>query len=335
MAPRNIFTLNKTCNFSGGFIKGIFYLFLFGLCASVYSQNLSEGTEASENNKNSMKNSHVILTYASVGLGGLGILGYHGEIDKPVTAGGSTFASEIGVLYSFGFLAAELNSQLSLLNHTVGVQEYEQDWHLGYISDPAALENYQGGDLARHKLQLTPQKGIFWATDIRLGFKILTKKQRLGYTFFYGGPRFYVSPSFEAVHEFQYTTQAGAVSAVETIDASTFAAGWVLGLRDLTGWPLGKWTLIHEAGLNLSQAPLSHVHVSTSLNGGQPEVKQMNTTGLNIGLQLGVGVALEPVGLGIMLTYKMDFYRTVNNKDFGFGFFLGQIQLKGVKQFEL
>ena len=269
------------------------------------------------------------LFTAAVGIGGLGALGYNGDLQNPAAGGGISFASELGVLFNYSLFAAELTGTLALLNkHNEKKVITENAYSLtSYL--PSA-----SGDSIR---SIEPVSGSFVNIDLHFGAKFLTKKNRLGYTFAYIGPRFYITPKIKDNYTFSYTDPGTATLSrySEEIHSSNTGAGWVIGIRDLTGWPIKRWTIIHQTGFYVSHAPVTSVSVLSDLNGVQSEQKIKNYTGFNIGFELGIGAALEPSGIGILLIYKQDFFRTLNNHDYGFGFSLSQIQIAGIKKLEL
>ncbi len=202
-------------------------------------------------------------------------------------------------------------SMFGVINNTTGLSDLGSGKGQGL--DLGALANYQffafGLDFTAVKLKdldwseaptagptydyTSSGGGYYWTLDATLGAKIFTEPGDMGYTHLFMGLRVW-----KAVRDEESRTSNGVTQA--PVDYDLAGNGWIIGIRDFSTIPLGGFSLVLQSGLWFSRAPMSTFKV----NGADRTTSDEDCFG--IGLELGIGAAMESLGFSVVGGLKTD-----------------------------
>lgn len=130
--------------------------------------------------------------------------------------------------------------------------------------------------------------GSVITVDATGGLKLFTERDDMGYTYFYGGFRYWTSSS----------TVTGTAISIN-------GAGWVAGFRDYSTFRVsGPYAIGLTTGVWVTSAP------ATSFTQAGTSRSMTSPTGLGIGYELMLGLAIEDMGLAIDAGLRTDVLAT-------------------------
>ncbi len=132
--------------------------------------------------------------------------------------------------------------------------------------------------------------GNYTVTDFKAGAKLFTEPGDMGYTYFYGGLRFWSSERSEESRSVNGVTQP---SQQQTRKAK--GNGWILGYRDFStfGWDDGL-AIVFQTGFYFGKSPVKKM----STDGADQTLPVKSS--FNIGGEVGAGVAFQNIGLSVI-----------------------------------
>lgn len=142
----------------------------------------------------------------------------------------------------------------------------------------------------------TEGDGYYSTLDALVGVKLFTEQNDMGYTFFYGGFRYW-----RAVRNVTKTTIEG-IDAGMTSETDLKGQGWIVGYQDLSTFPLGIFSLAFQSSIWLDSAPVK------TIDGQNFDVQDKKALGG--GCNFGIGVAFEDLGIVVLAGYKFDITAT-------------------------
>lgn len=171
-----------------------------------------------------------------------------------------------------------------------------------YACEFGSFFNYRfiGANLSYTGVQLNDLKsdisteygdGYYMTIDATAGFKLFTEQGDMGYTYLYGGLRYW-----------QLTRN---VDRQGTLPNSGYkekfsGKGWIVGFRDFSTYPVSSFSIVLQTGLSIYSAPIdkdkydgTNISFSTSKDAGAI-------------LELGLGVAFEDLGLSVVASVRSD-----------------------------
>lgn len=134
--------------------------------------------------------------------------------------------------------------------------------------------------------------GYYSTLDALLGLKLFTESGDMGYTYLYGGYRYWTAER-NITSTYVNGTDAGITSKTELK-----GGGVICGFQDLSTLPLGFISLAIQSAVWIDSAPVKKVNGSS--------FNYPNKKALGLGFNLGVGVAFENIGLLVLAGYKID-----------------------------
>ena len=177
----------------------------------------------------------------------------------------------------------------------------------GYALEMGAFINYSfiGAELYLSSVQLNDLKsdvakyygdGYYMTINAVGGFKLFTEPEDMGYTFLYGGLR--------------YWQVERDVDRVGTMPDSGYkeelsGKGWIVGFRDYSTYPVNSFSIVLQSGLSFYNAPLENL----KYDGQKYSFSVVENEGAS--LELGLGVAFESIGLSVVASYKYDWNTTL------------------------
>jgi len=257
-------------SFNRSFSKSVYavvtLIAVFSFVLPAFSQESPE-TQSSVNSTNMS-----VMVYGGIGYGNSEYGESIGDDITLVTGVGkdSAYALEFGSLINYSFIAAQLNF--------TGVQ-------LNDLKSDIATEY---GD------------GYYITIDATAGLKLFTEQGDMGYTYLYGGFRYW-----------QLTRNVDQIGTAPNSDyKEEFSGkGWIVGFRDYSTFPVSSFSIVLLTGLNFYSAPIdkdkyegSNVSFSVSENEGAA-------------YELGLGVAFEEIGLSVVASVRGDFNAVVYKVD--------------------
>ncbi|MDH5718865.1 MAG: hypothetical protein OEZ22_14660 [Spirochaetia bacterium] len=261
---------------------------LFILNTSVYSQEADEKkadetiTETSESNVKKQASDMALVIRGGFGFGPVDYGFEAFKTDRNNVMSGSAFGADIGAMFNYRFIAAEIGILFSLINDLEGKQDY-----MGIEK----TVKYMG-------------TGTLVSFDIKLGAKLLTKPGDMGYIFPFIGLR--NSPIERKLEKIEIDGNQTEASGDTLIEPN----GLILGFRDLTTVPLGSFSLLIQSGffLNFSMADeRTDRYYDMTKNEEVEETSKLNKPEpLGMGFEIGLGAAFEDAGLSVFLNYKWD-----------------------------
>lgn len=210
------------------------------------------------------------------GLGyGAAIYGLSMEDEIPDVGAGQGANFSLSGMINFLFLGAELSFNRNSINDS----EYDMT---------------VGGTEFSVK---TKGSGKYQAIDLKFGFLLATEANDMGYFFLYAGLR-----SWQGDYDMDSVSVNGVSTDDPTylIDSETKGSGYIYGFRDFSTFSFGAFALSTRFGLWVTNAPGD----SIELNGNSQDFS--SSSGLGLGWEIGIGVALEDMGLAIDLYNRLD-----------------------------
>ncbi|HOP64209.1 MAG TPA: hypothetical protein PK358_07695 [Spirochaetota bacterium] len=211
--------------------------------------------------------------------GGLGygqtVFGYINDADSTGDLGtGPGGAIDLGAMFNFNILAVSVN----FVQANFSDMEFKESDHT-YKSE---------GD------------GYFRTLELLVGLKLFTEEDDMGYTLLYGGYKMW-----NAERNIDKITLDG-VSVPFTIEKYELEGdGWIAGYRDLSTFNLVAFSLALQTGFWFQKMPISTV----KMDGDKEDFKETDTAGL--GVEFGLGVAFENMGLSVIGSVKVDITASV------------------------
>jgi len=183
---------------------------------------------------------------------------------------GDAYSFEIGSLFNYSFVGAGIN--------LTGVQ----------LNDLKSDESTQYGD------------GNYLIFDLTLGLKLFTEPGDMGYTYVYGGFRYW-----------QLNRDVSREGSMPDSDyeAELSGKGWIVGFRDYSTFPVGAFSIVLQTGLSFYSAPVDSIKV----DGSSVSFTEDETEGEAV--ELGLGVAFEEMGLSVVASARIDYNATVYTPD--------------------
>ena len=186
---------------------------------------------------------------------------------------------DFGAMFNFGIYAFNLNyGQASLGNLKL-------------------TQNIAGTD---HEYE-TSGDGNFSTLDILAGVKLFTEKGDMGYTHFYGGFRYW-----EVTRNVDYLKLDGVQQADSDYRHEQAGSGWIIGYNDLSTFAFahsGIALALYTAFL-IDYAPVRSFRVDGT------ELDYDVTFALGTGFDFGIGLAMENMGLLVLIGSKTEFLAT-------------------------
>ncbi len=141
-------------------------------------------------------------------------------------------------------------------------------------------------------------EGAMAFVDLRLGLRLFLEPGDMGYTYLFGGLK-----SFSAEYKMdrlQITdNDTGITVAGEALqDTGAEGAGWVAGFKDFSTLNLGIGSIVTTMSLWYFECDMDE---KTEMG---KTVKFQNSTTIGFGGEFGIGYAIEPLGLAVVLSYK-------------------------------
>lgn len=241
--------------------------------------------------------------------GGLGagriLWGYidHGNSSGDLGTGAGVSVN-LNLMYCYSFLGVEGSLTAVPLN----TLEWEDEDEFG----------------VKHKYKSTGD-GVFTILDLKVGLRLFSEPEDMGYSFFYAGYRTWQT------ERNQDSVEMDGAKTPMTVKREATGEGWILGFRDLsTIGPDGGFAIAVQTGFWFGKAPVDEMKtdgVKSSL-----KVKE----NLSLGLELGAGVALQNIGLSVLGGFRLDLNATVfddpaalanEESIFGFGMIQGFVEV--------
>ncbi len=141
--------------------------------------------------------------------------------------------------------------------------------------------------------------GRYWTFDLIFGAKMFTESGDMGYTLPYVGYRFW-----KATRNQEDVTRNGIPYPTGNIEYELVGKGWIFGIRDFSTLPLGSFAIALQTGIWYYQAPMS------TLKSNGNDVSTTSEESIGFGIELGIGAALEDIGLSIIGGIKIDVQAT-------------------------
>ncbi len=141
--------------------------------------------------------------------------------------------------------------------------------------------------------------GRYWTFDLIFGAKMFTESGDMGYTLPYIGYRFW-----KATRNQEDVTRNGIPYPAGNIEYELVGNGWIFGIRDFSTLSLGGFAIALQTGIWFYQAPMS------SLKSNGNDVSFTSEQNVGFGIELGIGAALEDMGLSIIGGVKIDIQAT-------------------------
>jgi len=248
--------------------------------------------------------------------GGLGvgktIYGFSEKSSNAANAGiGSGGGIILGGMVSYSMFAFDLDLAFA----TLGDIEWNED-----VDEDGIKERYN------HKGQ-----GSMWFFDPKIGLKLFTEENDMGYSLFFGGVRIAgVSYDSDSITK----TVNGVSTDYGSQKTSAACAGWIAGFRDYSTFSLdsGTYSLVTLISAWIDSAPVDEYKV----NGRT--YKAENSKGSGLGGEAGIGIADEQEGLSVILSYRFDLlgseFNNINTDAHeGFGFGYGLFMLGATMEF--
>ncbi len=243
--------------------------------------------------------------------GGLGagriLWGYidHGSGSGDLGTGKSVLLN-LNLMYAYSLFGVEA----SLTALPISTLEWEDEDNV----DPSITHSYKStGD------------GAVAVFDLKLGVRLFSEPEDMGYTFIYAGLRSW------STERNQDTFQMDSVHLATTVKREARGNGWILGFRDFsTIGPNGGFAIVVQSGFWFGKAPVEEMKT----NGVKSPLKEKDN--LSFGGELGGGIALQNIGLSIIGGFRGDVNLTVFNDPaapadeesvFGFGYLMGFVEV--------
>lgn len=180
----------------------------------------------------------------------------------------------LGALFNYSLLAVGLNVTQAYYNDT---------------------EFKQGGETFK-----TEGDGYFRTIEFLLGLKAFTEEDDMGYTLFYTGYK-----TWKADRSVDSVKVAGISTDEFTSDYVVKGDGWILGYRDFSTFNVSAFSIALQTGLWYQHLPVS------SLKSDGHKVDTEEDLSAGFGFEIGLGAALEEMGLAVMASAKMDMTATI------------------------
>lgn len=205
------------------------------------------------------------------GYGGYGqnfaILSTATTYSSALDSSGNGFAAGISPLLSWRFLAFEPG--------------------FNFYSYSKVISSVTGSNGVTSSTAL-PGSGNVLTFDAKGGFKLFTEANDMGYTYLYGGLRYWSANP----------TVAGVTTSID-------GTGWVAGFRDYSTFRIsGSYAISLTTGIWVSSAP------AKSFTTGGVTTNLPNPTGIGVGYELMLGLAIEDIGLAVDAGIRADLFLT-------------------------
>jgi len=142
--------------------------------------------------------------------------------------------------------------------------------------------------------------GSYRTLDVTLGLKAFTETGDMGYTYFYGGFRYW-----KAIRDVDFTVLNSFPQSDSSFKDELSGKGWSIGFRDYSTFPVSSFSIVLQTALMYYNAPFE----KGKRDGQNIPIKQSECIGL--GAELGLGVAFEDIGLSVVAGLKNDDNGTV------------------------
>ena len=256
--------------FSRFFSKSIYAVIVLMAVVSFVLPSYSQGSPESQSSVNSTDMSVILYGGIGYGISEYGVS--TGDDITLVTGVGSdeAYGFELGTLFNYSFIGASLN--------VTGVQ----------LNDLKSDISTEYGD------------GYYLLVDATLGLKLFTEAEDMGYTYIFGG--------------LKYWQLSRDVEREGTLPDSDYKAelsgkGWEFGFRDFSTFPVSSFSIVLQTGMSFYSAPVD----SIKSEGSKASFTTSDTAGA--ALELGLGVAFENIGLSVVASFKHDENATVYKID--------------------
>jgi hypothetical protein len=137
--------------------------------------------------------------------------------------------------------------------------------------------------------------GNFWTVDATLGLKLFTEAADMGYTYFYGGLKYW-----KATRNVDYEVFEG-VRFDEDEKSELSGKGWSIGFKDYSTYPVGSVSIVLQTGIMLYSAPIDTMKV----DGDKISFSKGDDAGQV--LEIGIGLAFEDIGLSVIAGVKDEY----------------------------
>lgn len=142
-------------------------------------------------------------------------------------------------------------------------------------------------------------EGKYWTFDFTFGAKMFTEAGDMGYTFPFIGYRFW-----KATRNQENVTRNGTSYSAYNVEYELAGKGWIFGIRDFSTLPLDGLSIVLQSGLWYYNAPMF------TLKSNGNEIYTTSEESIGFGFEIGLGVAMENIGLSVVGGLKMDLQAT-------------------------
>jgi hypothetical protein len=195
---------------------------------------------------------------------------------------GNTGVLGLAALYSWKFIAVE------------------GDWQIGSITELKWKDKDEFGVEHEYK---SKGSGYYSVFDLKLGVRLFTEEEDMGYTYFYGGGRFWSTERTEDSFSIDGVTyNTGATTRKGN------GSGWIFGYRDFSTIGANDgFAIVIQSGLYFGKAPVDRFE--------QDGVKltQSEKASITMGGELAGGIALQDIGFSIVGGFRGQINATTFN----------------------
>jgi hypothetical protein len=167
--------------------------------------------------------------------------------------------------------------------------------------------------------------GFFTIFDLKVGLRLFTEPEDMGYTFLYAGYRTW------STERDQDSVEVDGSDFPTTVKREANGGGWIFGYRDVsTLGPNDGFAIVVQTGLWFGKAPVDEMKT----DGVKSSRKEKEN--LSFGGELGGGFALQNIGLSVIGGIRGDVNLTVfhdpaapedEESVFGFGYLQGFVEV--------
>jgi len=258
----------------------------------------------SKNNK--MPN---FILNTGIGIGSTVVGTYKPDVSDPSSAkldlgSGFGYGLNLQALYNYDLYGFEVSSIYSYVGNT-------EISHLVFSGTNLQTREpiYEDKDFTYNG------NGNFFLLDTKVGLKIFTEPDDMGYTFLYTGFRFWTfSYSYNS-----YKIEDGVNYSDVDSGFSMTGYGWLLGFRDFSTIKISdELSLVFEFSVFMNSAP--SYYIKEKLYGETTYIDFDKRVGISYGFDTGIGIAFEKKGFAIFLSRKDDVILSLCEYDTGLSY---------------
>lgn len=172
-------------------------------------------------------------------------------------------------------------------------------FNYSFVGAAIDLSGVQLNDL-KSDISTTYGDGYYMIINATAGLKLFTEPGDMGYTYFYGGMRYWkITRDVDREGTFPNSGYKEELS----------GKGWVIGFRDYSTFPVSSFSIVLQTGMSFFSAPVDYI----KSDGSKASFSSSETVGS--ALELGLGVAFEDIGLSVVASFKHEENATVYKID--------------------